>query len=96
MSRSTSYLASRSTLPLCSRTSQTQATCSWVKPKLVREGAGGEGRAEWSRPPAPDMEAMPMPGRGKPGNCDRQEGAMLGGPTPENAEKREIVLTAAA
>ena len=29
---SISYLASRSIFPDCSRTSQTQATCSWVKP----------------------------------------------------------------
>ena len=34
-----SYLASLSTLPDCSRTSHTQATCSWVNPKEVREGA---------------------------------------------------------
>jgi hypothetical protein len=31
------HLASLSTLPDCSRTSQTQATCSWVNPKEVRE-----------------------------------------------------------
>jgi hypothetical protein len=51
------HLASLSTLPDCSRTSQTQATCSWVNPKEVRE--------EWVG------AAPPTSPSGKAGKLDR-------------------------
>ena len=57
-----SDLSSRATLPLCSNTSQTQATCSWVNPKevmveLVDGGVGRElGELEISPPPKPDND----------------------------------------
>ena len=79
----TSHLSSRATLPLCSRTSQTQATCSWVNPKevMVELAEGGVGRVVGELgnsplpPPSPDSE-------GKLEKLERQ----LGGPTPGNAE----------
>ena len=70
-------LASLSTLPLCSSTSHTQATCSCVKPKEVRgPGVGGEGREEEREEGCSPIPAIPMVGReGNPGKP----------PTPEKA-----------
>ena len=79
-----SHLSSLATLPLCSSTSQTQATCSWVKPKevmveLVDGGVGRElGELEISPPPSPDNEGKleklerhwPTPGKAEIRNTE--------------------------
>ena len=74
-----SDLSSRATLPLCSNTSQTQATCSWVNPKevMVELVDGGVGRVVGELgnspllPPSPDNE----------GKVEKLERQLPAGPT---------------
>ena len=74
-----SHLSSRATLPLCSNTSHTQATCSWVNPKevMVELVDGGVGRVVGELgnspllPPSPDNE----------GKVEKLERQLPAGPT---------------
>ena len=84
-------LSSLATLPLCSSTSHTQATCSCVNPKLVivelaaaEVGVAGPG----SSPPS-DPAPAPPPAPARLGKLEKLERHW---PTPENAENNQIKI----
>ena len=84
-------LSSLATLPLCSSTSHTQATCSCVNPKLVivelaaaEVGVAGPG----SSPPS-DPAPPPPPAPARLGKLEKLERHW---PTPENAENNQIKI----
>ena len=79
-------LSSRWTLPLCSRTSHTQATCSWVKPKVAMLEAGPGVGGPPSTPPPSTVPATDTPPT--PGKLEKLERLW---PTPEKAENNAFL-----
>ena len=81
-------LSSRCTLPLCSRTSHTQATCSWVKPKVAMPEAGLGVGGPPSTPPPSDAATPPTPGK-----LEKLERLW---PTPEKAKNMIVLMSSAS